>query len=151
MEDISWGNVALEWGEHQLVASRIASMTALDGQPFSMVQDVGFRCLMQLVFQRHIISSCTTVSGHVVSFLFQECSDRVKAQLVRAQGCVVHVTWDICSSPGEQYCPYRTLVAIGGGQHSWQEQHWVEGYRWALLQPQVQATHQPIFWKPLIG
>lgn len=69
-----------------------------DHQPFPMVEDIGFRQLMQFASLRYALPSRTTFSRHVVFSLFQVCRDTVKTQLAWTLGYDAHFISDIWRS-----------------------------------------------------
>lgn len=143
MEQMRWGHGTLTQGGRKAAATDITrcigEMIALDDQPFSVVEDTGFKRLMQMAFPRYKMPSRTTFSRNVVPSLYRACKDRVKAQLAKAEGHTVHFTSDIWSSQSAQHA-YLSLTA-----HWWQLEEaelvgshkGTAGYRWALLHAQV--------------
>lgn len=132
-----------EWGGRHPEAIRITrcigEMIALDDLPFSVVEEVGFRRLLQVASPKYRMPSVATLSRNVVPSLYQACRQRVKEQLARAEGHPVHFTSDIWSSPSSPHA-YLSVTA-----HWWQPQEGravgsrtgTGGYKWALLHAQV--------------
>ncbi|XP_053158125.1 zinc finger BED domain-containing protein 4-like [Hemicordylus capensis] len=110
-----WVQSLGKWSDRpkpHLVTRAIAEMIALDDQPLSIVENVGFRRLLQLLSPDYKIPSRTTFSRRVVPSLYRACREAVLARL-RAAGpsTSVHFTADIWTSRSGLHTAFMSLTA----------------------------------------
>ncbi|XP_054844275.1 zinc finger BED domain-containing protein 4-like [Eublepharis macularius] len=151
-EMFSEGGTNVPRGEIQRATKRvtwhIAEMITVDGHPFSIVEDIGFRGLLQEVCPWYSPPARTTLSRTVVPSLYRTVKEYVRAQLSHAAERTVHFTSDIWTCPQSQH-EYLSLTAhwwqpddlLGGGGTTSAMQGQMgdrrAGYRHALLHAEV--------------
>ena len=122
------------------LGQRLGEMVALDNQPFSLVDNAGFKRLMALVIPYYKLPCHTTLRRRVVPSLYRACRELVLGHLCKAEAQMVHYTSDIWSSEGGAHA-YLSLTAhwwaAPGQEATSTSGNEKEGYCWALLHVQV--------------
>ncbi|XP_053133778.1 zinc finger BED domain-containing protein 4-like [Hemicordylus capensis] len=103
----------------QLITQAIAEMIALDDQPLQVVENVGFRRLLQQLAPDYEIPSCATLSRRVVPSLYRVCREAVSGLLrMAAPDTSVHFAADLCTSTSGLHASFLSLAAHWWGQES---------------------------------
>lgn len=138
-DELGWWGQKPKEGRHPSSTSitrRVGELVALQDLPLSFVEGIAFRRLMALVAPRYSVPSPATFSQTVLPWLYFGVRKLLQEHLVSAEGCTVHFTGNVWSSPSGQHA-YLSFTA-----HWWQVDEVGTdcvgaGHRWALLHAQV--------------
>jgi hypothetical protein len=86
--------------KQQLITEKIALMISKDVQPYSLVDDVGFRAVLQTAEPRYVMPSRKTFSEEIIPNLFSKTTEAVKSDVQTAAG--VAFTTDAWTSRANQ-------------------------------------------------
>ncbi|XP_053145086.1 zinc finger BED domain-containing protein 4-like [Hemicordylus capensis] len=105
--------------DHHHLTRLIGEMISTDDQPFQVVENNGFRRILQYLAPEYVIPSRTTFSRNVVPSLYRRCRELVSAELRAAPaGTSVHFTTDLWTSVSGMHASFLALIAHWWGPES---------------------------------